>query len=305
MALQIDGIVPIVITPFDGDLRLDEASLQRHVEFCVACGARGLVGPANASEFSTLSDDERRRWLQIVVAASAGVPVVASVTSGHLQPAVDLARFAIDTGVSAIMSMPPPLLKPSVEGCVAFFSDLAEAIRPVPLIVQNYAPPLGTPLSSAALASLCQQVDNIAFIKEELPPETRMITSTLAAVGDACQGIFGGQGGIYLVDEFRRGAIGNMPGGHTTDVLVDVWAHLVAGQESEARHLHHRMQPLMTLERLYGVTVYKHVLQRRGVFATTARRAPGGDLDLFDLHELDAALSLIQSACRIPWEVSS
>jgi 4-hydroxy-tetrahydrodipicolinate synthase len=299
MVKDLKDIVPIVITPFDDELKLDEVSLQRHVEFCVACGGKGLVGPANASEFSTLSDAERRRWLEIVVSAAQGLPVVASVTSGHLQPAIDLARFAIDTGVAAIMSMPPPLLKPDTDGCVAFFTDLAISIAPIPLIVQNYAPPLGTPLSSTMLARLCEQVDNIDYIKEELPPETRMISSTLAAVGDACRGIFGGHGGIYLVDEFRRGAIGNMPGGHMTDVLVDIWELLLKGSEKEARRLHHQLQPLMTLERLYGVAIYKQILKRRGVFTTARRRAPGGELDRFDLHELEAALKLAEPHIRI------
>ncbi len=299
MSEKLKGIAPIVITPFDDELRLDEESLRRHVEFCVACSATGLVGPANASEFSTLSDDERRRWLQIVVSSAGDVPVVASVTSGHVQPAIELAKFAIDVGAVAIMSMPPPLLKPDTQGCVEFFTALAEAIAPTPLIVQNYAPPLGTPLSSALLAQLCQQVDNIDFIKEELPPETRMISATLAAVGDRCRGIFGGQGGIYLIDEFRRGAIGNMPGGHNTDVLVDIWEHLVNGNEEEARRIHLQMQPLMTLERLYGVAIYKQILQRRGIFTTTARRAPGGPLDSFDLHEFEAALKLVEPLWRI------
>ncbi|MBT3342777.1 MAG: dihydrodipicolinate synthase family protein [Gemmatimonadetes bacterium] len=299
MADTIEGIVPIIVTPFDEGLALDEASLQRHVEFCLAAGAGGLVGPANASEFATLSDDERRRWIQVVVSSADGAPVVASVTSGHLMPAIDLARYAIDAGVAAIMSMPPPLLKPDTAGCVDYFTRLAEAIAPIPLIVQNYAPPLGTPLTSATLAQLCQRVDNIEYIKEELPPETRMITSTLAAVGTACRGIFGGQGGIYLIDEFRRGAIGNMPGGHLTDVLVDVWRQLQEGEESAARRIHHQLLPLMTLERLYGVAIYKQILQRRGIFTTARRRAPGGVLDAFDLYELDAALACVEPLYRI------
>ncbi|MBT6626128.1 MAG: hypothetical protein HOB49_03925, partial [Gemmatimonadetes bacterium] len=46
MEKDLKDIVPIVITPFDDELKLDEVSLQRHVEFCVACGGKGLVGPA-------------------------------------------------------------------------------------------------------------------------------------------------------------------------------------------------------------------------------------------------------------------
>ena len=81
------GIMPIVATPFSESGALDEGGLRRLVDFCIEAGATGLVGPANASEFSTLSDDERRRWIEIAVAAAGGrVPVVASITSGHARP---------------------------------------------------------------------------------------------------------------------------------------------------------------------------------------------------------------------------
>ena len=62
------GIMPIVTTPFTDSYALDEVALRRLVAFSIEAGATGLVGPANASEFSTLSDDERRRWIEIVVA---------------------------------------------------------------------------------------------------------------------------------------------------------------------------------------------------------------------------------------------
>lgn len=293
------GIFSILITPFTERLDLDEQGLRRQVDFCVDAGAAGVVGPANASEFATLSDDERRRWLDIVVEQTDGrVPVIASVTSGHAHAAADLARYAQHVGVDGIMSMPPPILKPDEAGCAAYFRDLAGAVQ-LPVILQNYAAPLGTPMKASALARLCGEVENIQYIKEEVPPEPRMISATLAAVGDACQGIFGGQGGIYLIDEFRRGAVGNMPGAHTTDVLVDIWRRLQAGELQGARSTFQRMLPLMVFERLYGVAVYKEVLKRRGIIGSSARRAPGPDIDDDDRRELEPALQQVESLYRV------
>ena len=104
------GIFSILITPFTDELELDETGLRRQVDFCVDAGAAGVVGPANASEFSTLSDDERRHWISIVAEQTAGrIPFIASVTSGHAVAAADLARFAQRAGVDGIMSMPPPI----------------------------------------------------------------------------------------------------------------------------------------------------------------------------------------------------
>lgn len=294
------GIFPILITPFTATLALDEESLRRQVAFCVAAGAAGLVGPANASEFATLSDDERRRWLEVVIDAAGGrVPVIAAVTCGHAVAAAQLARFAQATGAAGVMSMPPPIVKPDAAGCFAYYRALAEAVE-VPVVVQNYGPPLGTPMTAATLARLCREVDGIDYIKEEVPPEPRMVSATLAAVGNACRGIFGGQGGLYLIDEFRRGAVGNMPGSHTTDLLVDVWRLLEGGDEEGARDRFVRLLPLMVCERLHGVAVYKEVLVRRGVIAGAARRLPGGPLDAGDRHELDRALAPIEPLFRVP-----
>lgn len=102
------GIFVIVVTPFTTDYELDEESLRKEVRFCIEAGAEGLVGPANASEFPTLSDDERKRWLEIVISEAKGqIPVVAATTCGHYLPAVALSRWAQTAGADGVMAMPP------------------------------------------------------------------------------------------------------------------------------------------------------------------------------------------------------
>ncbi|MBI2505062.1 MAG: dihydrodipicolinate synthase family protein [Candidatus Latescibacteria bacterium] len=292
------GIFPIVITPFTETGELDEAGLRRIVRFCLEAGAAGLVGPANASEFATLSDDERRRWLEVVVGETAGqVPVVASITSGHALPAVELGRFAQGLGAAGVMSMPPHVLHPDAAGCHAYYQALDAALQ-IPICIQNYNGPIGTPMSGELLAHLCRELTQVQYLKEETLPEPRQISTTLAAVGDHCRGIFGGQGGIYLLDEFRRGTAGNMPGCHTTDVLVDLWQRLEAGAQQEARGLFNRLLPLFNFERLYGVAVYKEILRRRGIIASAFQRAPGGGLDECDRQELEEILKDVEPLFR-------
>jgi 4-hydroxy-tetrahydrodipicolinate synthase len=288
------GIMPVVVTPFTQSGELDEESLRRAVRFCLEAGAAGIVGPANASEFSTLSDQERRRWIEIAVGETAGqVPVVASITSGHALLAVELGRFAQERGADAVMSMPPHVLHPDAAGCHQYYKALAEALD-IPICVQNYNLPMGTPMSAEVLARLCRELEGVDYIKEETLPEPRQISRTLEAAGGACKGVLGGQGGLYLLDEYRRGACGNMPGCHTADVLVNIWKKLEAGDQTGARGLFNQVLPLMNYERLYGVAVYKAVLHRRGLIATTVQRAPGGGLDVHDLAELETILAEVE-----------
>lgn len=281
------GIFVIVVTPFTESYELDEASLRKQIRFCIETGAHGLVGPANASEFATLSDDERKRWIEIVVGETAGqIPVVAATTSGHMLPAVALSRWAQQIGADGIMAMPPHVLHPDANGCYAYYAALSAALE-IPICIQNYMPPLGTPMSSQLLGRMCRELPHVEYLKEETLPEPRQISATLAAAGAACKGVFGGQGGIYFLDEYRRGACGNMPACQATDVHVEIWNKLEAGDQAGARQLFNQLLPLINFERMHGVASYKEVLYRRGVIATQVARVPGQMLDAMDRTELD------------------
>ena len=295
MAESWRGIMPIVATPFTESYALDEEGLGRLVRFCIEAGATGLVGPANASEFSTLSDDERRRWIEIVVGEAGGqVPVVAAITSGHVVPAVDLARFAQGAGAAGVMSMPPHVLRVSQEGCYDFYRQLAAAVD-IPVCVQNFDAPVGTPMSGELLGRMCRELPGVDYIKEETAPEPRQVGRTLAVAGDACKGVLGGKGGIYVLDEYRRGSCGNMPGCHTTDALVSIWNALEADEEAEARQRFNQILPLMNYERLYGIAVYKMILYRRGLIGTQVCRAPAASLEEADLRELEIIMADVES----------
>ncbi len=288
------GIFVIVVTPFTPGYELDEESLRKEVRYCIEAGAHGLVGPANASEFPTLSDDERRRWIEIVVAEAGGqIPVIAATTSGHWLPALELSRHAQRVGADGIMAMPPHVLHPDAEGCYAYYKALSDGLE-IPIFVQNYIGPVGTPMSPQLLARMCRELEHVDYLKEETLPEPRQISATIAAAGDACKGVFGGQGGIYMLDEYRRGACGNMPASQATEVHVAIWHKLEQGDEAGARQLFNRLLPLINFERMHGVAAYKELLYRRGIFATRLSRAPGKYLDDLDRAELDAILADVE-----------
>src|SRR5690349_16492657 len=157
------GIFVILVTPFTETYELDEASLRRQVRFCIEAGAHGLVGPANASEFTTLSDDERKRWIEIVVSGAGGqIPVIAATTAGHWLPAVELSRYAQEVGAAGIMAMPPHILHPDPAGCYEYYNALSAGVD-IPIFIQNYSPPIGTPMSPELLARMCRELPHVEY----------------------------------------------------------------------------------------------------------------------------------------------
>ncbi len=74
------GVFTIPSTPFREDGSIDIPSFRRVVDFCVECGAHGLVYPVNASEFTSLSDAERFTLTEVLVEQDAGrIPAIIGV----------------------------------------------------------------------------------------------------------------------------------------------------------------------------------------------------------------------------------
>jgi dihydrodipicolinate synthase/N-acetylneuraminate lyase len=291
MAEQFRGVFTIPCTPFTESGELDEESLRREVAFCVAAGAHGLVAPVNASEFTSLSDEERRRVATRVVEEVAGrVPVVIGVSAVSDVVAAQFARHARAIGADAVIAMPPYVRKAGPEEIVAYYRAVAEAAR-LPVFIQDFVAPIGTPMPADLMARLLREIDHVDYVKEETIPAGHVMTALFALAGDALRGVMGGMAGRYLIDEYRRGACGTMPACEITDVHVALWNALEAGDEPRARSLFNRMLPLLNYEALFGSTLYKEVLYRRGIIRSPRTRGGVGPLDDFDRRELDAILA--------------
>ncbi|MDE2999959.1 MAG: dihydrodipicolinate synthase family protein [Gemmatimonadota bacterium] len=293
--LPFRGVFVILATPFSDDGSLDEDGLQSVVEFSIAAGAHGLVSPANASEFSALSDPERLRVIEVIARAARGrLPFVAGVSGVSAQVAVWLAKHAADAGADAVIAMPPYVAKPPVDGVRAYYDALSRATE-LPIFVQNYPLPIGVPMSAALLGQLALEIERVIYIKEEVPPVTHSVSADIEACGDSVAGVFGGAAGRFMLDEMRRGATGTMPACDVPDVHAAVWDAWQAGDAAGAREVFNRLLPLLNFEMLYSVTGYKEVLRRRGVIRSArVRTAATGPLDAHDHAELDAILADIR-----------
>lgn len=270
------GLFVIVPTPFDRNGALDERGLRGVVDFSIECGTDGVVGPANASEAPYLSDAERRKVVEITIEAAARrVPVVVGVTASCAQLAVEHARHAQSCGADYVMAMPPFVQRASDAEIRAYYGAIHGATK-VPVVIQNYSGPGGTPLSAAFCAQLLRDFERVQYVKEETEFSGMMITAVQQAAGKDLVGVMGGKAGRHLIEEYRRGVCGTMPACEVSDLHAKLWKELEEKRTEDAEETYRRLLPLLLFETSYGVAVYKEVLRRRGVIDSAFHRQAGG-----------------------------
>lgn len=271
--MSLRGVFQILHTPFFENGDIDWASLERQIEFCLSAGVHGLTIPANASEFYTLTDDERFQVVERSLASVGGaVPVVAGVQAPTGRAAVKFAGHAADHGASAVMAMPPLLRNGSPPVIRSYYAAIADV--GLATIIQNAPAPLGTPQSTQGLVDLLNSHDRISYIKEEMPPILHRISAATNLGASACKGVFGGANGLVMVEELDRGGCGNMPAGGVVDVQVKIFDAYDRGDREGAVEMQARLFPLLFHAATYGATFHKYLLWRRGILSSPTARDP-------------------------------
>ncbi len=136
---RIRGSLPALVTPFkNGALDLD--TLKKLVEWHIAQGSSGIVPVGTTGESPTLSHDEHRKVIEVVVQTVAGrVPVVAGAGSNNTAEGIDLIRHAEKVGADAALVVTPYYNKPTQRGLIAHFTAMHEACA-LPIIIYNIPP---------------------------------------------------------------------------------------------------------------------------------------------------------------------
>lgn len=286
----LSGSFPVIPTPFDDDGEIVESDFRSLVDFVVACGSDGCVFPGVASEVETLSGSERARLIRLLGECLNGrIPFIVGASDPDPEEAAERVLEGARAGASAAMIMAPKHLGDSVDEHVAFFSSIGRN-GDLPIMLQNAPIPIGAGLAPEAVAEMARKVEQIEYVKEETMPCGQNLTRIRAAAGGALNGVFGGAGGRYVVDELARGSLGTMPASELADIhalLVKAWQN---EEQLEARRLFNLSLPALNFQAVFRMAMTKEVLKRRGVIKATGLRAGGPRLDEGDRQELTLLL---------------
>jgi len=301
--MTFEGVYSVLPTPFTERGDLDEASLRKVVDLFIDKGANGLTALGVTGEVARLEDAERGKVLEVVVSQAAGrVPVVAGTTSEGTRTCVGYSRQAKTIGAAAVMVSPPRMAKLNSEAVVRHYKALADAVD-VPIVVQDYPPISGFAMEPSLLARIAREIPAARTIKLEDPPTPFKTARIIEQASGLTVQIFGGLGGVFLLEELISGATGAMTGFAFPEILVRIVQAFRAGRIDEAADVFYRTVPLMRFEFQEGIgmAIRKTVLQRRGALASAATRAPAGGLDAATTQALDRVLQWVTSQKGLEW----
>jgi len=293
--LKLEGVYSVLPTPFADNGDVDEASLRRVVELFIAAGVNGVTALGVTGEVARLDDGERAKVLEIVVDQVAErIGVVAGTSADGTRTCIQYSRHAKAAGATAVMVTPPRMPKLNSEAVVRHYIALAEAVD-VEIVVQDYPPISGYAMEPALLARVAREIPRARTIKLEDPPTPFKTSRILEQAAGLDVRIFGGLGGVFLLEELMAGATGAMTGFAFPEVLVKIVAQYQAGDIDSAADVFYRAVPLMRFEFQEGIgmAIRKEVLRRRGALTSAATRAPGAALDATTLAALDRVMARV------------
>jgi 4-hydroxy-tetrahydrodipicolinate synthase len=159
------GVFPYLVSPIHESGEVNADILARLCDDLVEAGVHGLTPLGSTGEFAYLTWPQRRRVVEVVIAAAKGrVPVVAGVASTTIADAVSQAREFESLGSSGILAILEAYFPVPDEGVFAFFQAIAEAVS-IPVVLYTNPNFQRSDLSLSVIGRL-SRIPNIAYIKD-------------------------------------------------------------------------------------------------------------------------------------------
>jgi len=288
--MQIEGVYPILPTPFYDDGRFDAESQARLIRYQNEIGVHGVCILGFMGEAHKLSDEERRAVLQVTkdeIKKEMGfwVGIRALGTIGAIQQAIE----AQNHGAEAVFVAPIDIQNDTA--LYRHYKDIHDAID-IPVAIHDFPEMFGGIVHSPDLIAKLANDGITPYIKLEDMPVGPKTTKVKELAQDNI-GVFGGLGAIYMLEELERGASGIMSGFTYPEVLVKIFNLFKDGDLESATREFDNYAPLFRYEfqPKIGLAFRKHIYKKRGIFTSDYVRPPTLAVDNYTLEEFERTIA--------------
>lgn len=242
---NIHGIIPPMVTPFDGDNGIDEQAHRAEVRYLIEQAAvHGLAVCGSTGEGHTLSTEETRRITSWTIEEARGrVPVITGIITDSTSSAIERAKAVADLGVAALQVTPVHyLFRPDDDAMVRHFSAIADASG-LPVIIYNVVP--WSYLLPPLLVRILSEVDGVIGVKQSAS-DMKALADLLLLIEEA--GIADSVRILSAVDallypSFQLGCDGAVAAVLTAapEWCVSLWNAVRDGRHDEALRIHRNL----------------------------------------------------------------
>lgn len=160
------GVTTALVTPFDENNVIDDAKMEKVVNWQIENGIKGLLVLGGSGEYVSLSMEERVHAIRSAVKAADGrIPIIAGVLEPGIQDAIQAAKLFREAGAAIPLVLTPYYVNPTQEGIYTFFQAFDRAFQS-PFLIYNIPYKNVTNIKPATFARIVQDMPNCAGIKE-------------------------------------------------------------------------------------------------------------------------------------------
>ncbi|MDP9249694.1 MAG: 4-hydroxy-tetrahydrodipicolinate synthase [bacterium] len=248
--IKIFGSIPAIITPFKKNGELDLPALEKLVMYQLKGGVDAIVVAGSTGEAATLNDEEYVTVIKTVVKkVSKKVPVIAGAGSNDTNKAIHFSRLAKLAGVDGLLHVTPYYNKPTPNGLVLHFKEIAKAVD-MPIIIYNVPGRTGSNVSPATIVRIAREVPQVIAVKEACGSLNQMmeILSEVANGGPNNFTVLSGDDALALplIALGGKGCI-SVVCNEVPKLFSEMIHWALKGNLSNARKLHYNLLPLMNV----------------------------------------------------------
>ena len=244
--INLKGMGVALITPFKEDESVDYEALGRLVDYQVQNGTDYLVVLGTTAETPTLTEEEKRNIIDLVVSHVRGrIPIVLGVGGNCTRNVVEQLKHGDFTGIDAILSVVPYYNKPSQEGIYQHYKAIANATK-LPIILYNVPGRTGVNMTAETTLRIAREFENVVAVKEASGNMTQM-DDIIKNKPDRFNVISGDDGITFPL--VTLGAIGviSVIGNAFPREFSRMVRLALAGDYDSARTIHHSFTELFSL----------------------------------------------------------
>lgn len=292
--IQLSGIIPALLTPFDSAGEVNAAALRDLIEFHIAQGVAGEFVCGWSGEGLLLTEAERRLVAETAIDAARGrVPVIVHTGALTTGESVRLSAHAQADGADAVSVKLPMIYSVGWPGIQQHYRAVAAATT-LPLYIYNEPGSAPDPLTPAMFRDLCDDIPTLAGMKFTSRDLFQMRQFLDLEINGRRPNVLSGLEEL-LIGALAMGADGSV--GLIYNLLprlaVDIYEAFRRGDMQEAQTLQIRSNRVLDVwyafEKVGGLSIFKAMLKLIGIDCG-AGRPPHAPITDAQLEELSDAL---------------